>query len=1205
MLGRILIVLATLAVIAFVGVAWYQRPLSFGFYTDGESIRRPLDTGQPRDILWQPPKPPAGILPMTEHEYEPRLSRDGQTLYFVRGKADGNSDIFVSYRGYDGWSDAAPLTTINSPADDLGPQPSLDDQSLYFYSNREDGLGGFDIWVSRRSGDEWSAPVNLGPAVNSPFNDYGPAISPEGDELYFASNRPQDDDVTKVNPDAWPATIREEFHRRDYDLFTSSQTEQGFESAEPLIAVNTLYNEGAPVVSPFGDFLYFASDRPGGEGAYDLYRARLLHGVLQAAENLGDTINTSQNELDPALSMGGYELFFSSNRAVANSGPDQIQDRLPSVPSATEAPYHIYHSTSREVFVDTEVQRARIDWGSFFGAIGPNLLWLLLLLLLLLGLLALLKKSQEKEMSLLMRCLLASILAHLILFMILNLWGVTTALSDFLADKGVRVALSSPSVGNALASQIQGTMIEFNAPVPETSPSERQVREIETSSISAQPISTTVARTELPEENSFVHAQLRNAPVQHHQRSTASPAPVMSARPMDIDVMRETTAKAVSESDLFVSPQKLTTHRRTSNPRPVVSSQTATAVALRPARLEHRQKVSSSVADSAMSYTPQTHRSTRNANPPSASLTKSTTELADLGLPQPDRESQKVDTEPSLNASIPSAPARERSSVASFAEMRPEARAFQVRPESSRAQQVEESAIVEFGSVQPITKSVARQLNIPLSVVTHSKTSIELPGMEAGSASRQKGRDDELELTEPAAVAMHLERALSTKSMKRMLPTQMNRAVVLSPARIAETADTLDQQSSVTLRVPIATRPDSPYLAHAKTLTAPAMKQLALELSLPAEMAAPENPYEQRSEEDRTEFLERLGGSEDTEKAVAAALDWLARHQSPDGLWDGDGFDERCGQCEGTTEIAADIALTGLSVLCFLGADHHHEKDGPYRQHVDRALGWLVKQQGENGDLLGDETMYSHGIATIALSEAYGMTRDPRLKEPVRRAVRFIEEARNRRIGGWRYDPGQVGDTSVLGWQVMALQSARLAGIDVSEDVFEAAGGWMDLVSAKRAPGHYGYQPRRKPSVSMTAEGMFVQQLLGMPRKDERMIQSAKLVSRYLPDWDEQANTYYWYYATLAMYQHGGDDWQSWNDRLKSALLPNQERVGPSAGSWPIHGDWADRGGRIYQTALCTLMLEVYYRYLPLYNIAPKPPEPSPPDFTDELASGT
>jgi hypothetical protein len=375
--------------------------------------------------------------------------------------------------------------------------------------------------------------------------------------------------------------------------------------------------------------------------------------------------------------------------------------------------------------------------------------------------------------------------------------------------------------------------------------------------------------------------------------------------------------------------------------------------------------------------------------------------------------------------------------------------------------------------------------------------------------------------------------------------------------------------------------------ASALTLDVPApAASPAFNLSTPAEELPPESAYLQRFAEDRLQIVERMGGSAETEQAVQDALKWLAAHQSPDGRWDPDGFDSRCGQCGGETPVHADNALTGLGLLCFLGAGHTHLQSGPYQETVERGLKWLASRQKSDGDLRGEETMYSHGIAAIALSEAFALTGDARLREPAQRAVTFIEKARNRSVGGWRYDPGQAGDTSVLGWQMMALKSASMAGLDVAPSAFEAGKSWLRRVSDRRNPGRYAYQPGRESTPAMTAEALFVQQILGTPPSDPQALGSVKYILQHLPRWDE-ANTYFWYYAALALFQNQGTAWEQWNAAMRRELVAHQRHDGAAAGSWDPVGEWADVGGRVYQTALCTLMLEVYYRYLPLYSMEP------------------
>jgi len=344
-----------------------------------------------------------------------------------------------------------------------------------------------------------------------------------------------------------------------------------------------------------------------------------------------------------------------------------------------------------------------------------------------------------------------------------------------------------------------------------------------------------------------------------------------------------------------------------------------------------------------------------------------------------------------------------------------------------------------------------------------------------------------------------------------------------------------------------------------------------------------EEPYRLRRPEARAKVLEKMGGSRETEEAVKMALAWLAAHQSDDGRWDIDGFDAKCGKCGGPGSASAeDVAATAMSLLAFLGAGHTHKDEGPYRETVARGLKWLRSQARDNGNLMGRGTMYDQGMATIALAEAYGMTHDVSLRPLIERAVRFIVAAQNKQTGGWRYFPGEMGDTSVFGWELMALKSARINGIEVPERAFDLARRWLKRVGGGRHGGLCGYQSKRVASPAMVAEGMFSHLLLGRKPDDPIVVEASEYLIEHLPA-KSAPNFYYWYYGTLALFQQQGPAWKSWNRAMRKALLSTQEKSGAPKGSWEPRGEWAKEGGRVVQTAFATLCLEVYYRYLPLY----------------------
>ena len=343
---------------------------------------------------------------------------------------------------------------------------------------------------------------------------------------------------------------------------------------------------------------------------------------------------------------------------------------------------------------------------------------------------------------------------------------------------------------------------------------------------------------------------------------------------------------------------------------------------------------------------------------------------------------------------------------------------------------------------------------------------------------------------------------------------------------------------------------------------------------VPAPLAAEELPpaFALRDPERRTGALERLGGDAKTEAAVERALGWLRRHQEDDGRWSMGRFGGKAGH---------DIAATGLAVLCFAGWGARHDRPGPDQGTLRRALAWLQGEMKADGDLTGGRTvgMYDQGIATLALAEAYGMTRDPALLPPLRKAVGLILRSQHPARGGWRYAAvPQDSDTSVTGWQMMALRAAELAGVEVPPEAWERAEGWLDWVGGGKHGGRYGYTgPKATPA--MTAQGMIGRQILGAPAGDARMKESAGFLADHPPD-GRTPNFYYWYVASLALHTHQGAVWTRWNGPLKELLLSAQATRGDEAGSWGAAGAWASGCGRLGSTALATLCLEVYYRYV-------------------------
>ncbi|MCC9605516.1 terpene cyclase/mutase family protein [Blastopirellula sp. JC732] len=331
-------------------------------------------------------------------------------------------------------------------------------------------------------------------------------------------------------------------------------------------------------------------------------------------------------------------------------------------------------------------------------------------------------------------------------------------------------------------------------------------------------------------------------------------------------------------------------------------------------------------------------------------------------------------------------------------------------------------------------------------------------------------------------------------------------------------------------------------------------------------------------------LLQQRGGSQATQDAVERALAWIAAQQNEDGHWD---FNHRNGplgaRATDPGSAKALMGATGLALLPFLGKGYTHLRESPYQETVTNGLYYLrthMKISNKGGDMTGESPfgMYCHGLAAIALCEAYAMTEDPELRQEAQEAVKFIEFAQHSG-GGWRYQPGEPGDTSVFGWQLMALKSALIGGLQVSSPRIGLAEHFLDTVQSDGG-ANYGYQrPGKQPST--TAIGLLSRMYLGWKKDDRRLLRGTKFLAKEGPS---KRDMYYNYYATNVMAHQGGPDWTKWNDELSNYLIKTQSNALFDAGSWRFDDPYIAEGGRLYTTCLAAMILEVYYRHMPLYS---------------------
>jgi hypothetical protein len=416
------------------------------------------------------------------------------------------------------------------------------------------------------------------------------------------------------------------------------------------------------------------------------------------------------------------------------------------------------------------------------------------------------------------------------------------------------------------------------------------------------------------------------------------------------------------------------------------------------------------------------------------------------------------------------------------------------------------TAFTEWGKRRPLHRYGA------LSISAHLLLVAAMAGIRIGGPPRAGAEEGPMvkvrvvlrttEVAEPKAEAVapvaEAEKATSKKVVEEPSP------VVAEPAPAEPQAVEVSQPEPVAAP-PLPEPEKAPELAEAEPLTLPDVEKWALErevkepeqeavpppqaatreeAQVEVEPQAPLEPipqpeltpvarpvaqvasslapsaYAQRGELAKRQLSADQGGSQESLDAVAAAVDWLARAQAPNGSWDskrwGAGHETHTlGQDRKGAGAGAETGLSALALLAMGGAGHTHLA-GPYRDVVTRGLQFLLDEQEPNGSLAGDATLYAktycHSMATFALAEAMAVSGDARLRPAVEAAVGYLVRTQSRSDGGWRYQPGDRGDMSQMGWIVMALRSAEIAGVHAPETTWAAASTAGSLVISNSAP---------------------------------------------------------------------------------------------------------------------------------------------------------
>jgi hypothetical protein len=1114
----------------------------------GSLTREQLETLR---TVWRGAEPVEGLLPSEKTDariLSPRVTPDGETLYCTVREPGGKADIWRS-RLQGRWQQLEPVAELNSDANDIGAAVTFDGQTLFFYSDREGGSGGFDLYLAKSSDSGWSEPVNLGPRLNTEADEYDPAISRDGRTLFFSSDRTNamaeraasydEDAVGEVQT---LESVEERISRTSFDLYAAHRTRsnQPWSPALPLASLNGEHDEHAPFPSPDGTKLYFSSDRQvttSTQRSFDLYVASRHDDSFGRAEYLGTEINTSADETEPALFPDGTNLVFCSNR----DGPDAIYVSEPAEVFEQVSWDTSHLATLREVWPAAIVATIVIV---LFAAAFVNF------------------RRWFWEKASISRFFMASVTFHILLVIVLAFWSLPTVITIIVTKIHEAEAGSQPFDDNQHQSHEDGQeawekLADVQALETAVDLIRRETEKINLPNQSEHLLPTISVELDrlLPTDQVFYTsngpAEIYE-PQQAGERNMAAPdAPIEMADVVEILKLQAPPTPAAPD---FTSHGELARSSVEIMVAPSELSSDLDAVPMRPINVEE------SLLDVApiLSELEQALASTREVS----DTVQQVAEITD------DPETPII---PPAKEDLLPAPLKEEIKLARTA---PSPRTIDAPPkvalDSPRSPGLRQLADNDRDEARPSDPhaSFSRSADPPLAVadISHRET-VELDSPKTEAGQQLVAQQAAFELIRSDVPPPRIE-----------VPTPREVAGRGRPDRNVAVGELSDTRFDVPPTFgPIVSTLDRP-------------RATATQVVYAADNVGLREMFTLRQGDIRKQYIELFDGTQESEDAVNNGLEWLATHQNSDGSWSLNDFHANCHgkhpNCSGAGKVKSNTAATGLALLPLLAAGHTH-KTGQYQKQVAAAITWFKSVQLANGDLLskGDaQHLYSHSIATIALCEVYGMTNDPELKPFVEKALDFVVKAQHAGSGGWRYKPNQSADTSVVGWAMMALKSGEMAGISSPQPTLDNVAKWLASVEANKPTGGlFGYT-NANATPAMTAEGLLCLQFMGSGRNEPRMRAGADYLLKNLPKPNQGNTSYYWYYGTQVMYHMQGQYWEAWNDHLRDHLVATQIKEGPLSGTWNVVDGHETTGGRLYSTAIKLLMLEVYYRHLPLYE---------------------
>ncbi len=1080
-------------------------------WTDGEThYARPAGE-RIRYAVWDEPELLAPDGNGGDSESRPAISPDGRFLVYSTGERHLNADLWIASLVDGRPLDPRPLAAVNSGFDELAPAFGPD--ALYFATDRSGLDFGLDLWRAPYDSYEgtFGEPEPIGMGINSPADETDPFPVPQSSTLLFASNRTRG---ARTDFDLYEARRLDDPDRPSY---VSTRVE----------AWNTPFDEREPALTSDGRTLLFASNRAGSAGSFDLFRSFREEGGWLPPEPLG-SLNGPGSERGPLPSRDGFSLLFEGSREGS--------------------PASLFRARSKELF--------RVP----APPIGMREL-IILALLLALALLCWLAKRWT-GLEILTRCILASLILHLLLMWYLReVYPESAPVVARNAEATFRVRLAPSSLGSPAAAQERGGELETaREPVP----------------LDAAPARMD-AQHELAEFTPAVAAT--PAPTRAESAPSRRPTETQRAEQDSAETTladRETPFEKLTERapTLALSAQKSTTQP---NSRPAAQAPE------RANRVESERSLAQP--------TRKTLTSERRAGD------------ARESVPEPERLERRVVAEAGVETQV--AQPSESFEVASGTRPSlalPASSSLAPPQRASGEPSRRDASVTERASTAGTVRPQADLLS-GLDITPRREATPTGPRAELDLASTPRGEAD-VELREVAEVR----REDGVRSAPKVAPFDpVSEPVRLEPARFS--------------RADITPQPTRFTAVSAADRARPSARTLDFRAPVVATPAPPttdrsdrptleRTPYQNRFGNQKLRALEEYGGGEETEQAVAAGLRYLADIQNPNGSWGSRrDHDDKYGDVR--------VGKTALSLLAFMGAGHTQASGSEFSSTVRRALDFLLEEQDSRSDHFGDSNAYSHGIATYALAECFALTQDPALRAPLERGVDHILDRQSREDderfhGGWGYyyPTNRVwnGDpwprVSVTAWQVMALESARLGGIEVPDRAFADAREFVAKAwDPRRGAFRYSHDPDRLRSgypilPASTPAALFSLSLLGIDIASPELAQARGFVLeraprdyRYTSDddfvYDARGNLYFWYYGTLSMFRAGGNDWRRWNAQMKETLLEGQD----TDGSWDpisIYSRYAgdDENDKSYSTAMCVLTLEVYYRYFtPLLEV--------------------